>query len=138
MTRPRVDLIPERVACSRHCEPFRAKWPKGFILFSLALIDDIWQNERVIRDAKRIQGHDGLVDPKIIEGVLDIKPACCRVTKEQLLRAYALSELGRVGRCESCKKKRRGTRFNSRVGDKIFKHRHICFHCVVHYEAPLN
>ena len=135
---PRIDISSERIICPRHGEPFRATWPLGYIRFSLVLMDDIWQNDRVIRAAKRIQGHDGPIDPKVIEGVLDIMPACCQVTDSQLLRAYALSELGSVGRCRHCGKKRRGTRYKSRVGAEIISHRHVCFHCVVHYVPQSN
>jgi len=128
----------ERIACPRHGEPFRANWPKGWAMFSLPLVQEILESEEVHEEIAKLEGHEGDPDhklnPRTVEQVLDIRPACCRVSPERLLKAYHESNVGTIKRCKVCGKKRSGTSYKTSLAELS----HVCFECVIHQMAPLN
>jgi len=68
-----------------------------------------------------------------VEAVLDEKPACCRMTPEQLLELYRETGLGSPERCALCGEVGDGTVYEARMlaDDAPWKD-HVCFRCVVY------
>jgi hypothetical protein len=134
--RPLVRLTNERVGCALHLEPFRKRWPAGFAVFSVTLFQQVMAGvvgEKLVEDIRRYHGlaPDAEVDIELVEGALDRKPACCRLTPAQLKAAYLASKVGHLNRCKHCGRKAMGTEIKHRDGEAVRTIRHVCFDCLV-------
>src|ERR1700733_7015313 len=89
--RPKIELTIGRVCCPLHSEPFRDEWPKGWMPFSLTLLQAGLATETLIDEAEQ--------DPHLIDGALDRVPLCERVDPDVLMRAYIDCGLGRESKC---------------------------------------
>lgn len=118
----------KRVMCAVHGTPFQAEWPRGYAIFAIDLIRECFADMRIVNEARRIKGRgaDDKLEPKDIEPVLDIKPACCRVARAALIRIYEHTGIGVIARCSNCHRKRSGTPI---VADNVM-YQHLCFGCV--------
>jgi hypothetical protein len=126
--KPQVDLTMERVCCSRHGEPFRAQWPKGWGVFTVALFRSLMGSDAFANEIQR--------EVSRVNEALDHKPLCERATAEQLLDAYTQSGVGTVARCENCHRERLGTPYSTSSPSGIRKAKHLCFDCVLHRMRP--
>lgn len=126
--KPSLEITPERVICSLHGEPFREQWPKGYSEMVVAAIDHVLDSDGFRGDAKNLCA-EGVEKPGVREmtAALDLLPVCCRLTSDQLLKAYKAAKIGRTKRCKLCGKKREGTHFRTTT----VEFRHVCFICVV-------
>ncbi len=113
---PRLNIIPTRVACAVHLEPYRPKWPFGYPTFSMRLIDATLSDESFLKEVENI------------EAALDARPACERVYPATLLAAYEQSQIGVVRRCEVCRRLAMGTPYRHLGGG----YGHLCFACLVY------
>lgn len=128
LTGNEINMSFERVFCARHGEPFMAQWPKGFPIAMVKLfqlitaIEDFW-NQKV----------EGESDKAYVERVLDVQPACCRVTDEEMLKLYYDSRIGKRKKCKNCGNKATGTEYQLSFGMETRTHSHICFNCVIYW-----
>ena len=77
---PTIELSVQRVTCPRHGEPFRARWPKGWPRFTLAVIRALLEEPTF---AEALHG-----DIAAVNAALDVRPACERVPPDVLRAAY--------------------------------------------------
>jgi hypothetical protein len=123
-----IVLDHRRSLCPLHGEPFRAQWPLGFAIFmvkgfqAVTAIDGIWD------EARRLHGlaADADLDPKKLELVFDVRPICCRLSKQALRGLYVDCAIGVTRRCRVCNRKALGTEYKSQQQDFA----HLCFDCV--------
>lgn len=119
---PRVELTHTRMACQVHAEVFRADWPKGFIVFGVKCFENVMRRSDVQAEVHKLG--DGI---PAIEAMLDIMPACCRVSRGRLVEFYEASGVGVLGRCEAChRRKQLGTAYKTTARE----YKHLCFTCV--------
>lgn len=118
-----IDLSLERVACPRHGEPFRTKWPDGFMVFSLNLF------EAFIKEKD---------DDISVQETIDARPLCELVNAFDLLHAYQASEIGIMASCAICGYERPGTPYQTMVKRQTRLYPHMCFECVVFRLQPLS
>lgn len=133
---PAIEMTVRRVSCPRHGEPFRDQWPKGWALFSVQLMQWVLDDPRTLKEARDLAGvgAEEKVEPKWIEAVLDVRPACCRIGNTRLMRAYEESQVGHRARCRVCKRKRLGTPYQT-IRQRV---EHVCFDCVLYRMEPSN
>jgi hypothetical protein len=118
---PMISLTPEMIACSRHGEPFRTVWPRGWGSFGRDLFDEA-----------DIEVPDSEASAAALVEALNQKPLCERVSKATLIRLYIESGIGRDGVCQICKQTEPGSRYVTRDADGTLRRwRHIGFRCVV-------
>lgn len=132
--RPLVRMTNERIACVLHMEPFRKRWPAGWAIFAVTVFQGALANDATVADIRKYHGlaPDVEVDISMIEGALDRKPACCRITPAQLKAAYLASKVGHLGRCRPCNRKAMGTEIKHQEhGGPVRTIRHVCFDCLV-------
>lgn len=123
-----IVLDHKRALCQLHGEPFHARWPLGFAVFMVkgfqaaTAIADIWE------EARRLHGlaADADLDAKKLELVFDVRPICCRVSREALRALYVDCAIGVTRRCSVCNRKGLGTVYRSQQQDFA----HLCFNCV--------
>lgn len=117
----------EHCFCSRHGEPFRAEYPKGYIVTSVQLFHDVLQLDATDADAKKESGGE-TYGPEDLKKILARKPACCRVSQRRLLELYAESGIGVLARCRVCRRKAVGAPYTTQQRG----YDHVCFDCVVY------
>lgn len=125
-----LEMPHQRVMCLRHALPFQPRWPLGYPVFTVQALQAVVQMPAFLEDCRRLGGlgADELVDVRLIEAALDAKPACCRVQPAVLVRLYHDTKVGRLGRCDLCRKRDvLGTPLKA-VNIKL---RHLCFSCLV-------
>ena len=115
---PKIELSTKRVGCDVHVQ-FADKWPEGYIKFSIILIN-LWFK----------YGSNIPAAIENIEKILDKIPICCRVSDEQLMKAYKGCGIGRMKRCTVCGMKGFGTPYTTTGKGKYEKH--ACFTCVIY------
>jgi len=128
-----IQMSFERIFCARHGEPLKPSWPSGYAIMMVGLFDEVFRKRDTLAEAVAATG-DERPDPQIIEALLDVTPACCRVSSEILLRLYNEADFGVVAKCRGCRRKRMGAHYR-------FSHQapgHICFECVVHNMEPMH
>jgi len=132
--KPEIHLSFDRVLCPVHGEPLRAQWPNGYATLLVKLFERVAMREPFADEqaAYRRERTDGerLTDAEVIEALLDRKPLCCRVSAEEMLKAYEEAHKGgkfaRKRVCSVCGGRRLGTPYRTQQGDFA----HICFTCV--------
>lgn len=139
--RVEVPLDQRHVACSRHGEPFRAEWPRGWPEFALAVSTRAlgspalqaglespaywWMTELLWEDLPRRR------TPEQIREVLAGRPACEWLSREQLFECYRESGIGVIGLCQLCRIFRIGTPYHVREHGQARRIAHVCFHDLV-------
>ncbi len=115
--------------CNRHGEPFRTRWPLGYITFSTELLRLSVQVPKLV---KATRGNITRL-PSVIETTR--RALCCWVPASMLLEVYRQSNVGVNGRCDVCGQSRLGTAqlLLSAVGRERLVD-HICFQCVCSLE----
>lgn len=122
-------LTHQRVMCPLHALPFRDEWPRGVVIFTVAIvkyvtaIDGIWDEARELANA----GPDAELGIKALEPVLDRRAACCRVTPNELVAVYEETKIGVKRHCKFCGIKRMGTPVQATNLGRV---RHACFVCM--------
>jgi hypothetical protein len=156
---PELVLRPEMIACARHLEPFRARWPEGFAALTLMAIGFLQgvpptPDEAVLKAAIEADELDPATrefwerdmaiagipitdearrSSRMIE-VLTARPICERVTREQLAAMYRSSVMARPGECRLCGETKPGAPYSARTGvrgNELTKWPHVCFDCVL-------
>lgn len=127
---PQILLTLERLLCARHGEPFRAQWPKGFPIFTVKAFQVVASKPEI---AAAVEG-----DVRGIERLLDEKPACCRLTSDEMLALYGDAGIGVVATCQNCRRFALGTPYSRSMPGGVEKDDHICFECVLHWMRPLS
>jgi len=128
-----TELNTERCLCNLHGQPFRDKWPSGWVMwvtFGFKRYDEdggfLWLTEK-----------DKIKRARLIEGHLDEKPLCCRLGQQRVYETYRQiqKQTGKPwkrAKCQVCKRFQWGGRIktNSKtMGPQNFKH--LCLYCVV-------
>jgi hypothetical protein len=125
--KPMSVFEPKQVVCARHCEPFRAKWPNGYSVFSTSAISFVLADPAFMEEIKGESGPDyGLAG-----AALNRKPVCCRLPPAKLVQFYLDAKIGSVAHCVACGTKREGTPFYFETphgGAELLPH--LCFQCV--------
>lgn len=118
----------ERVACDLHGAPFRDRWPTGWPTFAITAIKVMLDSAEVMEEARRLGGiaPEVRIDPKIIERVLDVRPACCRMLRYRLIELYEACGVGVRKRCKVCGRKALGTPITAVNASWT----HMCFSCI--------
>lgn len=116
---PTIQLEPRRVICKLHGEAFRANWPAGYTTFLLFALDKVLRQEGFAAYA------GGKVEA--INGLLDERPLCCRMSPEDRLEAYAKSGIGTRGFCRICRQP--ASVCSVRIGENALSHA-VCFLCL--------
>ena len=128
---PTIELSVQRVTCPRHGEPFRARWPKGWPRFTLAVIRALLEEPTF---AETLGG-----DIAAVNAALDVRPACERVSPDVLRAAYRDCGIGTRARCVVCRRRDRvGTPYSRRVGGQTVDDAHVCFDCVLTRMSPIS
>lgn len=125
-----VDMTHARVICGQHGEPFRTEWPRGYLIFSTLIMKALLNRDDFLEEARKVTGTPAGEDipVKAIEKVLDVRPACCRVSKPMLVRLLEESrDDWPQKRCNNCRRKRPGAPYSTQTQ----KFEHMCFDCVV-------
>lgn len=123
-----IDLTVERVACPRHGEPFRHRWPQGFPTLATTLL------QAVLEDPAFVGVTGGEVDQ--INTTLTARAMCERVSKPTLMAAYITSGVGVEKRCELCRERSLGTPYKMGRPGGVVSYRHVCFSCVIYRLNP--
>lgn len=121
--RPEIVLDHTRIMCPIHGEPFRERWPEGYLKFGLTLFQAHMEDPEV----QTVSGGDIEKAAKMLDG----RPLCCRFDVETVVAAYMASGVGRSGVCQGCRKVAMGTRFLT--SSKSYSH--LCFRCVAGAKA---
>jgi hypothetical protein len=123
-----VVMTHERMFCPLHGEPFRAQYPKGVPIFMVKAFQIATGLESIWDEARRLSNTPEGESPhvKALELVLDVRPACCRVSRRQLFDLYVEAQIGSLRRCRACNRKKLGTPYQTRA--RAFDH--LCFECV--------
>lgn len=132
-----VELNFKRVLCPVHGYPFMPAWPKGYAIFMVRAFQETTALEGAWADASRLAGlPDGADVPvKALEIVLDLKPACCRISQTKLVELYTECKIGTMARCSTCSKRALGTP----VTASNVAYAHCCFTCIAGASAtPQN
>jgi len=127
---PQLNLTFERTLCARHGEPFRAQWPKGFPIFVVKAFQAVASKPEI---GEAVEG-----DITRIEELLDERPMCDRLTRDELLTLYGDAAIGRMDVCVNCRRMALGTPYStSGPGGRVTAADHICFECVLDWMRPL-
>lgn len=108
-----IEMTPENTWCARHLEPFRAQWPKGYLLamplmFSaFSMLDDVMaycdpNDGSGMSDTRRLQAAlaefgpiccrlDPLLLAEIVEGSLSDDPDAWRAVKARIDRELGIA-----------------------------------------------
>lgn len=133
--RPMLNLEFNRVLCSRHGEPFRAKWPSGYAAWVLFGFEAVVQLES-------FQAETG-GDQFKIELALDKTPICCRLgdgkVRELFNQIHEKCHVWDQSGCSKCGRLALGspirtTNYWGRVKDQGF----VCFDCWFNRFVPLQ
>jgi hypothetical protein len=98
----------QRVVCPVHCEPFRELWPPTppMIVSLVELFQAVTGNEgpdslwTAVREKCGEERPEGF---RINEVTVD-RPLCYFATADQIRAMYAKSDVGRLGRCNECRR----------------------------------
>lgn len=120
---PMIELPVPSVVCRVHGEPFRAKWPTGYIPFSLYGFKALSMDPAAGFLAS-IGGDIALASAAFAE-----RPICSRLTADQLVATYIEAGFGVEDRCEVCHEHKAGAPFTM-AGPPPRSMRHVCFRCV--------
>ena len=125
-------LTHKRSFCTLHMVPFKREWPLGFSKATLALLE-MWMQDPEAKREIDAGGPTAFYDT--IHKLLDEKPLCCRVTKQELLHAYMDSGISHQVKCYGCKCSRPG--FQMEVGLNlqtigVKRWQPVCFYCLLH------
>lgn len=128
-TNPQIELPHTRVICGRHGEPFRAEWPKGYALFCVNGLKAVMESESFTKEC------GGDVD--LVNGLLDQKPICCRLSPDELVSLYESCGIGHLGTCAACYQEKmtvpiRDLNFWGRVRRTV----RLCLQCSVQHTKP--
>lgn len=133
-----LEMTFERLFCSRHGEPFRADWPKGYAAAFVAMMEMMFKDEGVLKAAAaKGVDEDGNAKVELLPAVLDELPLCCRLGNRKLLQVYLQAHktagLGAKTRCEVCGRLRQpGTKYTT-ASESVG---HVCFACVLTRMKP--
>lgn len=127
---PMVELTFERALCARHGEPFRARWPKGYPIFMVKAFQVVASKPEI---AEAVEGNIS----RITE-LLDERPMCERLTRDEMLGLYGDAGIGSMAVCDNCRRMALGTPFSRTVGGQVMKDDHVCFECVLDWMRPLQ
>jgi hypothetical protein len=122
--RPKIELTMGRVCCPLHSEPFREEWPKGWMPFSLTLMQAALASETLADEAE--QSEDW------VNGALDRVPLCERVEPAVLEQAYVDCGLGKLSRCDNCSRTAQGVTMRLMMPGNMLPTLldHVCFECI--------
>ena len=104
---PTLNLEPEQVLCSRHGEPFRARWPEGFAVFTHRVLAAVLMEEAFVQEVEAATHGGGVLEELVtMKQLLAQKPLCCRLPALDLLRVYGetnvVERVWRWGVCALC------------------------------------
>lgn len=134
-----IVMTHQRAVCPLYGEPFRADYPRGFLVFQVKAFQAVTAVRGIWEEANEIAGvpRDADHDVRRMEAVFDRKPICCRLPKPQLVALYKEC-LGAVNlaprrRCSGCGEKRAGTPYRVMTPLGVQEIDHMCFDCVVYH-----
>lgn len=121
-----IDLTIPRVCCALHGEAFRHEWPKGWMPFTMSLLNIVMAQQAFVDEC---EGSPGWVND-----ALDRSPLCERVEPETLLEALTDCGVGKQGVCENCGVDQPGVRMQLAPpgGGVPAWIDHVCFDCIVY------
>lgn len=86
-----IKIDPRVHWCARHLEPFRAEWPRGYLVASSALVQEAARREDVL-SACGYDGSAGSANFGLLDRVLrEFGPLCCLVGDETAAKWTALA-----------------------------------------------
>lgn len=89
-----IKIDPRVHWCARHLEPFRAEWPRGYVLASAALVEEAVRQQEVLA-ACGYDGSEGSGNPELLDRVLrEFGPLCCLVGDEKAAKWTQLALAG--------------------------------------------
>ena len=141
---PVIELSFDRMFCAIHGEPFREQWPRDAVIFQLRAIEFLLHDEPTRTEAAQLAGlaTGTPPDPKMIEAVLDKRPACCRLGGERLLEVYEFQHankgIGAKGFCPNCGRFALGAPYRNNTPSGVQRLPHVCFRCVAMFIVPRN
>lgn len=123
---PELTLSFDRTFCSTHGEVYRAHWPSGAYVAGLLMFEILVNSEKFLEECREVGGCE---KPTIadLEAVLDKKPSCCRMGRDQLMQVFLRSQVGIRAKCKGCNRKRIGTPYKTATQEFS----HLCFDCVL-------
>lgn len=117
--------------CRLHGVVFKPKWPEGFPTFTIKAWERVMRQEGFAAQARA--GEDAIAT---IEGLLDKKPLCCRLSQEDLREVLTENPIAVDDICTVCGKMGMGAKVPL-SGDRVIPH--VCFACFVQArEHPEN
>jgi hypothetical protein len=125
--KPTVMLLPKRVMCGKHGEPFRAKWPDGYASFVIEGIQALmaWGPFAEVAGG----------DVNTVNRLLDACPMCCRLPRDKLfalyLKANEFQQYLVTARCDGCGVVGPGTPYRHKDCQKMKEFGHLCLDCVL-------
>ena len=140
-----IVLEPTTVICGRHGEPFKPRWPAGYVRFSVMALEALLADETFATDVRHVVESETFPDitnhMEAVRYLIQRRPICCRLGAEKLLAVY--EELNKVDsvweprHCVLCGRHRPGSAFRvpiqTRVlNPKVKEWRHVCLRCVTH------
>jgi hypothetical protein len=130
-----IDLQVHRVTCNAHGEHFRDKFPKGWPIFMLYIARPVLNNQRFTDEWTKLlpvpfEQATQEMHYDAINELLDIKPLCYWVTREQIRKAYYESRIGRIIKCVVCKRSGLGGPYSITTPEGVKKAK-LCFECAL-------
>lgn len=127
--RPALLLEPKMIACPLHMSPFRRFWPTGWLAFATKTLDAVMCDEAFQKEAGS--------DLAAAHELLKVKPLCCRLPKDALLKiyedVYQAVKLWTVKTCDNCRQSGLGgPNMSTNYWGRRKYHRHICLQCIVY------
>lgn len=124
---------PETVCCPAHGEHLRAHFPAGFVIVAMTLIQDTLTSDDFIRAVDPTwDGQDGTAQMDIgrVNEILATKPMCYWVPRDAIRKALMDSEIGQIGRCDTCHRSGLGGPYDVSlpVGTQTLW---LCFECAL-------
>jgi hypothetical protein len=138
---PEFQIDLEMIVCSRHGEPFRPQWPKGFAALTILVLELIQTDEALGAERKAIDADNPA--PGYMSALRN-RPACERVDRDRLMAIYMAAEIAVDGVCIVCGRRAPGTEYQrtetrrlaTLTRRRVVVDRHVCFDCVLTRMAP--
>lgn len=140
---PELQIEPTMIVCSRHGEPFRPQWPKGFAALTILVVELIGSDEELGKEAAEV---DAEKPAPGYMAALRRRPACERVPLDRLRQLYMTAEIAVDGTCIVCGRRAPGTEYQRTetrrlaglTRRRVVVDRHVCFECVLTRMAPAS